>query len=88
MKTAVDAKNGKGASGMGSAARNNGVFSSKWTHLPIGVPYWNGGWAGGQPQLSDLAEKNPFFRANKSPPPMASKENRGKYEPSSDRVMF
>ncbi|GEM_PF-2408016 len=68
----------------GGIAKSNGTFSSKWTHLPIGMPYWNEGWAGGQPQL--FKPKSPFFRVGE-PPPVAAKEAK-KYDPSSNRVMF
>jgi hypothetical protein len=79
--------NGRGEN-HGSAAKNNSVFSSKWTHLPIGVPYWNGGWTGGQPELSKPAEKTPFFRVKETPPDLARKKDKGNYEPSPDRVMY
>jgi hypothetical protein len=66
--------------------RNQGTENAKWNHLPIGMPYWNGGPWKGQPAL--FKPKQPAFARRNEPPPELAEASKRKYEPAHWRVMF
>ena len=67
--------------------RNQGADKAKWNHLPICMPYWNGGPWKGQPAL--FRPKEQAFARKDEPPQKPMKEApEGKYEAEAGRVMF
>jgi hypothetical protein len=73
MKTAVVVKGREGD-------------GSKWTHMPIGMPYWNGGPWKWQPKLAIIDRA--FARENEPPPKSQKREPEKGYEVPQERVMF